>query len=172
MHKGPRAIGPGVKAESGIKVVFPEAGVIRVESARMFSYSALDGALCRRFLQAALRLPAIEDATFVPTRTPAVDLRYDAVKYRLKQVLDQLALLLSGGAADAGEPLPIAAAATARDRHGVVRYRRYAGRITGWRAERERLGAIRLNNPFLYRKRALCDAIERALMSALGVQPL
>ena len=84
-------------------------------------------------------------------------------------MLDQLALLLSGGAADAAKPLPVAAAATARDRHGVVRYRRYAGRITGWRAERERLGAIRLNNPFLYRKRALCDAIERELMSALGV---
>jgi heavy metal translocating P-type ATPase len=50
-----------------------------------------------------------------------------------------------------------------------VRYRRYAGRITGWRVERERVGAIRLHNPLLYRKRALCDAIERELMSTLGV---
>jgi heavy metal translocating P-type ATPase len=169
MYDGPMAVGPGVKAESGIKVVFPAAGVIRVESARMFSYSALDGALCRRFLQVALRLPAIEDATFAPTRTPSVDLRYDVRRYRRKHVLDQLALLLCGGAADAGKPMPVAAAATARDRHGVVRYRRYAGRITGWRAERERLGAVRLNNPLLHRKRALCDAIERELMGALGV---
>jgi hypothetical protein len=80
----------------------------------------------------------------------------------------QLALSLSGGAADAGKPMPVAAAA-ARDRYGVLRYRRFAGRITGWRAERERLDAIRLNNPLLHRKRALCDAIERGLMGALGV---
>jgi hypothetical protein len=169
MYDGPMAVGPGVQAEYGIKVVFPEVGVIRVESARMFSYSALDGVLCRRFLQAALRLAEIENATFAPARTPAVDLRFDVRRYRLKHVLDRLALLLSGGGADAAKPMPVAAAATARDRHGVVRYRRYAGRITGWRVERERLGAIRLNNPFLHRKRALCDAIERELMGALGV---
>ena len=158
-----------MKAASGVKVVFPEAGVIRVESARMFSDSALDGALRRRFLQAALQLPAIEVATFAPTPTPSVDLRYDAGRHRRKHVLDQLAALLSDDAADAGKTHAVAAAATARDRHGVVRYRRYAGRITGWRAEHERLGAIRLNNPSLYRKRALCDAIERELMGTLGV---
>lgn len=163
------AVGSGAKAASGVKVGFPEAGVIRIESAGLFSSAALDGALCRRFLQAALRLPAIEVATFAPTPVPSVDLRYDATRHRRKRVLDQLAVLLDGGGADAATTMPVAAAATARDRHGVVRYRRYAGRITGWRAEGERLGAIRLNNPLLYRKRALCDAIERELMGALGV---
>src|ERR1700751_5264562 len=166
MYDGPIAAGPGVKAVPDVRVLFPEAGVIRVESERMFS--ALDGGLCRRFLQAALRLPAIEGATFAPARTPSVDLHFNESRYRLKTVLDELALVLSSSA-DNGKPMAVAASVAAQDKHGVVRYRRFAGRITGWRAERERVGAIRLNNPLLHRKRALCDAIERELMSALGV---
>jgi hypothetical protein len=81
MYDGPMAGGPVVKAVSDVRVLFPEAGVIRVESERVFS--ALDGALCRRFLQAALQLPAIEDATFATARTPSVDLRYDQSRHRV-----------------------------------------------------------------------------------------
>lgn len=156
-----------MKAEPDIKVAFPAVGVIRIESAVIFS--VLDGALSQRFLQAALRMTAIEEATFTPTRTTSVDLQYNVRRHRLKNVLDELALALRGSAADQGNLLPVAAAAAARDRHGVVRYRRYAGRITGWRVMRERVGVIRLNNPLLHRKRTLCDAIERELMRALGV---
>jgi E1-E2 ATPase len=163
---GPIAAGLGVKAVSDIRVLFPEAGVIRIESERLFS--ALDGALCRRFLQAALRLPAVEDATFAPTRTPSVDLRYRESRYRRRKVLNELAVVLGSGAGGANL-MTVAPSATARDRHGVVRYRRYAGRITGWRVERERPGDVRLHNPLLHRKRALCDAIERELMGTLGV---
>jgi len=80
-----------------------------------------------------------------------------------------LASALRRGGERGGVLMPVAPAITARDRHGVVRYRRFAGWITGWRAERERLGSIRLNNAVLHRKRALCDAIERELMSVIGV---
>jgi hypothetical protein len=165
MHDAPIAARPGVKPVS-VRVLFPEPGVIRVESERMFG--ALDGTLCQRFLQAALRLRAVEDATFAPTPTPSVDLRYDESRHRRKKVLSELALVLGRGGGEA-KRMTVAPSATARDRHGVVRYRRYAGRITGWRAERERVGAVRLHNPLLHRKRALCDAIERELMSTLGV---
>jgi heavy metal translocating P-type ATPase len=165
MHDAPIAARPGVTAVS-IRVLFPEAGVIRVESERLFS--ALDGALCQRFLQAALRLRAVEDATFASTQTPSVDLRYDESRHRRKKVLNELAVVLGRGASE-GKRMTVAPSVAARDQHGVVRYRHYAGRITGWRAERERVGAIRLHNPLLHRKRALCDAIERELMSTLGV---
>ncbi|MBV8334529.1 MAG: heavy metal translocating P-type ATPase, partial [Alphaproteobacteria bacterium] len=53
--------------------------------------------------------------------------------------------------------------------HGVVRYYRYALRVTGWRVTCERVGMIKLENPALYRKAALCEAIERELMGVLGV---
>ncbi|MBV8190821.1 MAG: heavy metal translocating P-type ATPase [Alphaproteobacteria bacterium] len=156
--------GPGVKVPAGIRVTFPETGIIRIRDATLFA--TLDGEPCRRFLQAALRLPAIRSATFTPARKHCVDLRYNLPRSGLKQILNQLALAL-GKVID--DPMAVAAPATALNRHGVVRYRRYAGRVTGWRAERERVGSVRLTNPVLYRKRALCEAIERELMSALGV---
>jgi Cu2+-exporting ATPase len=165
MYDGPMAAGAGLKAGSDIKIAFPDAGTIRVESARLFA--SADGDLCRRFLQSALKLPAIDSATLAPKPASSIDLRYDANRHKRKDVLERLASVLRRGSADSN--LPVAPAATARDWHGVVRYRRYAGRITGWRAERERIGSIRLINRALHRKRALCEAIERELMSVLGV---
>jgi heavy metal translocating P-type ATPase len=58
---------------------------------------------------------------------------------------------------------------TACDQQGVVRYHRYARMVTGWRVTSERVGMIKLENPVLYRKAALCEVIERELMSVLGV---
>ena len=137
MLDGPMAARPGVKTISDIRVLFPEAGVIRIQSERLFF--ALDGALCRRFLRAALQLPAIEDATFTPTRAQCVDLRHNETRYRRRQVLDELALVLGAGSVER-KLMAVAPSVTARDRYGVVRYRRYVGRITAWRAERERVG--------------------------------
>ena len=154
---------------AALKIVFPDAGVIRIESARLFG--APDSELCRRFLQMAMLAPAIEAAVIAPARTPSVELRFDVSRHRRKSVLERLAALLAGGAEqhDGRESLSVAPSATARDWRGVVRYHRYAGRITGWRVERERVGSVRLNNPVLHRKRVLCEAIERELMSVLGV---
>ena len=163
MHAGRAAGG------SGPKISFPGAGVIRVESAHIFG--APDSESCRRFLQMAMRAPAIEAAVIAPGRTPFVDLHFDVSRHRRKSVLQRLAALLGGGAGeDEGcERLAMAPSAAARDWRGVVRYRRCAGRITGWRMQRMRVGSIRLNNPVLHRKRVLCEAIERELMSVLGV---
>ena len=152
---------------SEMKLVFPGAGVIRVESAHLFAEPDMEA--CRRFLQAALQLPAIDAAIIAPLETPCVDLCFDVSRHQRKSVLERLASLLAGDLAECRKPLAVSPSITARDRHGVVRYRRYAGRVTGWQVERERVGSIRLSNPVLYRKRALCEAIERELMSVLGV---
>jgi Cu2+-exporting ATPase len=76
-----------------------------------------------------------------------------------------------GGRADHREvrgPL-IASAATARDRNGVVRYHRHDSVVTGWEIKSDQAGRLRLKNPVLFRKKELCDAIERELMSVLGI---
>src|SRR5262249_58762359 len=92
----------------------------------------------------------------------------DVKKCSLREVLEQVAALLdaapSGGSAIEGPP-----ALTARDRHGVVRYYRYGQRATGWKVIGERIGAIKLENPGLYRKAVLCEAIEPDLMSVLAL---
>ncbi len=154
-------------AASAIRLAYPVADVIRVESSQLFA--SPDGEACKRFLQAVLRLPAIDTAILSPTQTPYVDLHFDVNQHPRKRVLERLASLLRGDAAESRKPLAISPSITARDQHGVVRYRLTGGRVTGWQVERERVGSIRLNNPVLYRKGALCDAIQRELMSVLGV---
>jgi len=65
--------------------------------------------------------------------------------------------------------LMVASATTARDKGGVVRYYRYDSVVTGWEIKRDHPGRLRLKNPVLYRKSELCQAIERELMSILGI---
>lgn len=70
--------------------------------------------------------------------------------------------------AEAREPV-VNCATTARDKNGVVRYYRHDLVVTGWEIKAEQTGRIKLKNPVLYRKRELCEAIERELMTVLGV---
>jgi len=162
MHAGSPA------GRAGPKISFPDAGVIRVESAGFLG--APDNDFSRRFLQAAMQTPAIEAAVIAPGRATSIDLHFDSRRHRRKSVLDRLATLLGGAAPnEASDRLVVAPSATARDWQGIVRYHRFAGRLTGWRVQRARVGSARLNNPVLYRKRALCEAIERELLSVLGV---
>ena len=157
---------------SDVKVLLPDDGVIRVESLRLFGEP--DGALCRRFVERAFLAPEIDGVVIAMGSTPAIELRFDATRRGQRQVLEHLAELLIGDdqsherAPCNGAP-DVPPVATARDRHGVVRYHRYARRITGWRVTCERVGVIKLENPVLYRKAVLCEAIERELMSVLGV---
>ena len=179
------AAGTGTAPSFDIRILFPGDGIIRVESARMFADP--DGPLCRRFVEHSFQAPEIEGVVIAPAPVPAIELHFDATQRGQRQVLEQVAALLTAddepdpglsnvGAAHfglaraaRGDNPEVPPALTARDRHGVVRYYRYARRITGWRVVRERMGMITLENPVLYRKVPLCEAIERELMSVLGI---
>ena len=159
-------------ANVNVKVLLPADGVIRVESARLFGEP--DSSLCRQFVERAFLALEIDGVVIAPGSTPAIELRFDATQRGQRQVLEHVAELLMasgrfGKTVERSQALEIPPAATARDHHGVVRYHRYARRVTGWRVTCERVGMIRLENPALYRKSALCEAIERELMSVLGI---
>jgi Cu2+-exporting ATPase len=144
-----------------------------VESAWLFG--APDGPLCRRFVERAFLAKEIEGVVITPGLTPAVELRFDATRRGQRQVLEHVAELLVASdrsvaaVAGPGNALTVPPSVTACDQQGVVRYHRYARMVTGWRVTCERVGMIRLENPVLYRKAALCEVIERELMSVLGV---
>jgi Cu2+-exporting ATPase len=151
-----------------VKIDFPESGAIRIESTHLFARPDED--LCRMFLARAMMAPEIQGAVIAPSDTPAVELRFDVQRHQRKTVLERVAALLRGDGGTAQPPPPaIAPSAAARDHKGVVRYHRTGGLVTGWRLERERLGSLRLHNPVLFRKGELCSAVERELMSVLGV---
>jgi Cu2+-exporting ATPase len=63
--------------------------------------------------------------------------------------------------------LSVASSAAARDKE--VTYYRHESLITGWEIKRDHPGRLRLRNPVLYRKAELCQAIERELVSVLGI---
>ena len=56
-----------------------------------------------------------------------------------------------------------------RDAAGEIRYFRHGTIVTHWEIKHELPGRLRLKNPVLHRKAELCQAIERELMSVLGV---
>ena len=73
--------------------------------------------------------------------------------------------------AEGGPSGPSAAVlSVARNRNGVVRYSRPVVAPSGWQVKLDRPGRLRLKNPVLYRKSDLCQAIERELMTVLGVE--
>ena len=55
------------------------------------------------------------------------------------------------------------------DRHGVTRIRRNGTHATSWQIVHELRGRLRLKHPALYRRKDVCQEIERELMSVLGV---
>ena len=161
------SVGPAA-GRAGPQVSFPGAGVIRIESAGFVG--SPDNDFCRRFLQRAMLTPPIDAAVIAPGRAPSIDLHFNAEQHAARACwIGSRRSFSRRGARRSGQRLAVAPSATARDWRGVVRYHRFAGRITGWRVERARVGSARLHNPVLYRKRVLCEAIERELMSVLGV---
>ena len=56
-----------------------------------------------------------------------------------------------------------------RNEKGGVRYFRYGSVVTNWEVKHELPGRLRIKNPLIHRKSDLCQAIERELMSVLGV---
>jgi len=163
-------VGSHIYPRVDVRIIFPDNGVIRIESARLFADP--EGLLCRRFVGRVFLAPEIDSAVIACATaegvTPAIELRFDATQYSQRQILERVAALLD--AAPSGDPgMEVSSALTARDQHGSVRYQRYEQRVTGWRVVSERIGAIKIENPVLYRRAVLCEAIERELMSVLGV---
>jgi hypothetical protein len=133
-------------ADADIRVLLPEDGVIRVESARLFSDP--DSPLCRRFVERAFLAKEIEGVVIAPGPTPAIELRFDATQHGQRQVLEHVAELLVASdrsdeaAAGHGSAPAVPPAVTARDQQGVIRYPRYARVVTGWRVTCARVGRL------------------------------
>jgi heavy metal translocating P-type ATPase len=164
------SVGSATCPRLDVTIHCPDSGVIRVESAVLFADP--DGFLCRRFVGRVLLASEIDSVVIPPATaeelTPAIELRFDATLHGPRGVLEQVAALLDAG--PNGDPaIEVPPALTARDRRGAIRYHRYGQRATGWKVVSERIGSIKLENPVLYRKAVLCEAIERELMSVLGI---
>jgi Cu2+-exporting ATPase len=157
-----------------IAVSFPAAGVIRVRSDSLFGDA--DSPVCRQFLERAFLCEAISSIAITDGEAPCAELGYCPQTFSLPDVLRRLKTLLDRGRvgtsarARAGTELKrVASSKVARDERGTVRYYRHHSVVTGWEIKSEQPGRLRLRNRVLFRKSALCEAIERELTSVLGV---
>ena len=146
-----------------LTVSFPSPGVILLRSPSLFGDA--DAPACRRFLDRVFRAEEITGVSIGGGDAKA-ELRYAADR-TLASVVARVTALLRLDDQDDGAAIP--GSATARDGKGVVRFHRLDGVVTGWEVKLDRPGRLKLKNPVLYRKNDLCQAIERELMSVLGV---
>ena len=164
---------------SDLTVVFPAPGVIRLRSRDLFGNP--DDPICRRFLERVFRVEEITDVTLTGGESPQAELRFcprlDALEAIVKKVASFLLPEPEPRPARAGLPprptsaavTQVASAASARDSRDRVRLYRHDTIVTGWQIRAERPGYLKLRNPVLFRKKALCNAIERELTGVLGI---
>ena len=149
-----------------VRVSFPQPGMIHVEGA---VFADADSDACRTFLRCAFAVSEIDDVQLHRGRAPRAELRFAAAGACGRDILGRLSSLLTkaktGQEAAANVQLPV----IARDRRGSVRVQRYGERISAWALVREGLGHVRLSHPLIHRRSEVAEAIERELMSVLGI---
>ncbi len=170
-----------------LAVTFPTRGAIRLQSRTLFAEPGNDA--CRRFLERVFQATEIEDVTINSPRggeVPHADLRFRPETHKLNDVVNRISGFLdpgrgkNGHASNGEDGRP---ATEGREHHGVaitkvtplrnaqgkVKFFRYGSVVTDWEIKHELPGRLRLTNPAIHRKAELCQAIERELMSVLGV---
>ena len=153
-------------------VSLPRPGLIHIQSPVFQSLD--DGPALQHFVQRVFRTQGLKNVTLSGDAGGRCELHYDAKHWRASEILMQLSDALAGEITAEPESLEseclsVVPLDCAKDRHGIVRLHRFGRRITGWQRVSEGTGTLKIRNPVLYRKSILCEAIERELMSVLGV---
>ena len=155
--------------------------------------SNTDSPTCRRFIEQVFQAEEVSDVTITAGDRPHAELRYCPKTWTLQSVVNRVASFLrqdpeanghaaaNGHASSYARIVPhtaeggpsgpsVAVLSVARNRNGVVRDSRPVVAPSGWQIKLDQPGRLRLKNPAIYRKSDLCQAIERELMTVLGVE--
>jgi Cu2+-exporting ATPase len=161
----------GITTPAQPSIQFPRPGTLRILNAHLFHHT--DASAFATFVRRAFRSPGIQGLSIPKPGQPFAELHFDSSRYSPKEILAQLTASMDADFPPHSDPgthdAQISPVAIARNRAGSVAYYRYQNLVTGWELLSESTGMIRLKNPSLYRKASLCEAIERELMSVLGV---
>jgi heavy metal translocating P-type ATPase len=151
-----------------IRVTFPKQGRIDVAGAL---FADADGEHCRRFLDCAFAVAGVERVTLAERGTPRVEVDYHPGRTTGREVVSRLAELLRQAPAVARAPAAqLPPARLARSGRGAVRYQRHDTVVSGWCVVRERVGHVKVRNAVIHRRSEVAEAIERELMSVLGIE--
>ena len=157
-----------------ISVSFPSPGVIRLLSESLFGDA--DSPTCRQFIDRVFRSQVISSVAITEGEVAQADLRYCPRTQRLPEILRRVAAALrqvrrkSGATHPDSEAAQVTSSSAPRDDRGTVCYYQYGSTVTCWEIKSDRPGRVRLKHPILFRKKALCQAIERELTGVLGIR--
>jgi Cu2+-exporting ATPase len=159
--------GRPVASGSGLTVAFPAANKVLFSSAALFADSR--GPIAREFFERAFRAPGVVQVAIDSDKRTGEIVLNAALRAGDPKLAD-LSRLLSVVPAqrDPAEALIFPetfASGTAKS----VRLQRYGRRLSTWTVRHDIEGRIRLHNPALYRRRELCQAIEREFMNTFGI---
>ncbi len=167
---GGRAAGaPSTRVSSqGIGVSFPASNTVRLSSPVLFGDNR--SAFAREFFMRAFRAPGVvQVAIDASARTAEIVL--DHAVQRGDPALLELARALASdpqpGIVGSDLTLP---EDVSTSRASSLRLQAYGSKLSTWTALNAVPGRIRLRHPLLYRRRELCQAIERELLNTIGVE--
>jgi len=150
-----------------LQILFPAAGRIRFHSESMFSDSRSE--LVQQFFERAFLAPEV-DRVEIDARRWKAEIYFRTDEASNLALIKKISQFLANGPSslDTLEPVVLPAEFSEPDEK-VRRLARYGNRLSGWTVKHEVEGRIRLHNPALFRRRELCQAIERELMNTFGV---
>jgi heavy metal translocating P-type ATPase len=150
-----------------IQICFPETDRIQIQSRALFSnaYSLFS----RRFIERAFLAPEVESVEVDGNKQRAV-ISIRAGETSLREFVRKISRLFSQDDALAdGRPWLNIPAIVLSSKKNLLQVYRQGSVLSTWGIKHEIEGRIRLQNAALHRKRDLCQAIERELMSIPGV---
>ena len=174
-----------------ITVTYPSAGRIHFHSSFLFADPGNE--LCQEFVRRVIDGAGVLSITIksakssggrrTRTREPVAEVQYCVKSRTRRQAVEEIYGRLLGaesgpqhffynnspnGAGDSNRT-PKRPLFLIPDHQGVVRLYRHGPVITSWQVKHEVPGRIRLYHPSLHRRKEVCQAIERELMSVLGI---
>jgi len=154
--------------DSDLQILFPGSGRIQFVSRSLFSDPR--NAFAREFFERAFLAPEVDQVEIDAGKHRAeISFRNDSASG--PALLKTISRFLSEGKppSDTSDPLGFPSDFI-ESKENVVRLCRHGRMLSGWAIRHEIDGRIRLHNPVLYRKRELCQAIEREFMNTAGVE--
>lgn len=132
-------------------------------------FSDPHSSVARQFFERAFLAPEVEQVEIDAAKRKAeISFRTDEASN--SAILKKISRFLSDGRPSFAPSKPfIVPANLIETKENTVRLCRHYQRLSSWAVKHEIEGRIRLQNPALFRKRELCQAIERELMNSFGV---
>jgi len=149
----------------GLTVSFPSPNTVQFSSAVLFRDT--ESPFARAFFARAFRAPGVVQVaidTEKGTGEIVLDAKLRARDGRLADLVRALSIAPAPQPPAEGLAFPDELAPTRS-----LRLQRYGRKLSTWTVQHELPGRVRLYNSVLFRRRELCQAIERELMNTFGV---